>query len=159
MTTKLGSSLPHDLFTRLSEDPDKNSKHVVIFSTLDQAGFPHHGMLSHYQLVAKDREKILMMIYSDSGSAKNIRRNHVVTLLFVDEEMSYYVKTNAREREQKIGEAENQSIFELTVKVVLEDKSPTAKISSGITFSGLDPGISAEQRYKIFKELKELAQN
>jgi Pyridoxamine 5'-phosphate oxidase len=159
MTKNIGISLPDDLYGRLVGAPDKNPNRVIIFSTVDESGFPHHGMLSHYEVVAKNRETIMIVIYSNSKSAQNIRRNLLLTLLFVDEEMSYYVKTVCRELDQKIPEDPNQSVFELTVKQVLDDKSPSAKITSGINYSGTDPGVTSEQRERIFASLRNLASN
>ncbi len=157
MTKNIGTSLPDDLYGRLIADPGKNPNRVIIFSTVDESGFPHHGMLSHYEVVAKNRETILIIIYSNSRSAQNIRRNRALALLFIDEEMSYYVKASCTERDQKIPGAPNQSVFELTVKQVLEDKSPSAKITSGINYSGLDPGITFEQQERTFASLRSLA--
>lgn len=157
MTKNTGSILPNGLYRRLTTDPSLNSGRVIIFSTVDDSGFPHHGMISYYEITALGTDKILMIIYSESKSAQNMRKKGKVTLLFVDEGMSYYVKSDAEELQEKISEAPNQSIFELKIRQVLEDKSSSANITSGINYSGIDPGVSIELRDRIYSELKKVA--
>ena len=142
---------------RLYQPDEANARQrVILVTTVDQDGWPRHLMLSHYEIVAKDQSHLLMLIYADSKSAKNLLRTGIASLLFLDEEMNYYVRVKCRLAEKKIEEAPSEILFDVEVIDVLEDKYPTAKITSGIRFTGFDPGMTEENRKKVFQRLVEL---
>ena len=126
---------------------------VILVTTVDQDGWPRHLMLSHYEVLAKDQSHLLMLTYADSKSAKNLLRTGIASLLFLDEEMNYYVRVKCQLSEKKIEEAPSEILFNVEVIDVLEDKYPTTKITSGIRFSGFDPGMTEENRKKVFQKL------
>lgn len=154
LAKSLGPQLPKDLLELLSSpDVDSKANKVIIFTTMDKEGFPHHGMLSPFEVVAGNQNTMKMLAYSQSRSTDNIRRTGRVSFLFVDQEMSYYLKCRAVETQRKIEAAPYETVFDLTVHDVIEDKLPTAKIKTGITFEGYDPGMPREQRMEAFKAL------
>jgi len=157
LAKSVGSKLPEQLLKRLlDQDISAKNSRVIIFTTTDDNGWPHHGMLSYHEVVARDRTRLLMLTYSDSRSTKNLQRTGAVTLLFIDEEMSYYVKAKCRELKSGLTDAPNETLFEAEVVDVLEDRFPTARITSGIKFEGYDPGMSREARTKVFHRLLDL---
>jgi Pyridoxamine 5'-phosphate oxidase len=157
MTSSLGPIIPRNLQERFALDPSANSHRVIIFSTVDDSGFPHYGMISYYQIASRKNSNFNLILSSQSKTSKNLERNNRITLLFVDEEMSYYVKCHSKSLGQCISDATNQTVFELSVSDVLADSTPSAKISSGITFTGMELGLTAERRDKIYYELKRAA--
>ena len=80
----------------------------------------------------------------------------MASLLFLDEEMNYYVRVKCRLVDKTIDEAPNEILFDAEVIDVLEDKYPTTKITSGIRFTGFDPGMTEESRRRVFQKLVEL---
>jgi len=54
-----------------------------------------------------------------------------------------------------MAEAPTETLFELTVERVLEDSLATARILTGITFEGYDPGMTQESRELVFQRLLE----
>lgn len=157
MAKSLGQKLPEDLAMRLYQPDETNARQrVVLVTTVDQNGWPRHLMLSHYEIVAKDQSHLLMLTYADSKSAKNILRTGLASLLFLDEEMNYYVRIKCKRDDRKIEEAPNEILFRVEVMDVLEDKYPTARITSGIKFTGFDPGMTEENRKRVFQRLVEL---
>ena len=99
---------------------------------------------------------MLMLTYADSKSAKNLLRTAMASLLFLDEEMNYYVRVKCRLADKKIDEAPSEILFNVEVIDVLEDKYPTTRITSGIRFTGFDPGMTEESRKRAFQKLLEL---
>jgi general stress protein 26 len=157
LAKSLGSRLPEDLALRLYQPNETNARQrVILVTTIDQDGWPRHLMLSHNEVVAKDQSHLLMLTYSDSKSAKNLIRNGVASLLFLDEEMNYYVRVKCKPSVKKIEEAPSETLFNAEVIEVFEDKYPTTKITSGIRFTGFDPGMTEENRKQVFQRLVEL---
>ena len=75
MSKELGSTLPQDVLDYLSSS-GKNSKssEVILLSTVDENGWPRHGLLSHHELLAKDQQRLLILLYTDSSSTRNVER-------------------------------------------------------------------------------------
>ncbi len=60
----LGASLQESLLTLLSTiEPPQEDKKVILFTTVDD-GWPRHGMLSRFELVAKNSDRLLMLLYT-----------------------------------------------------------------------------------------------
>jgi hypothetical protein len=148
--------MPEDLTMRLYQPEESNARQrVILVTTMDQDGWPRHLMLSHYEVVAKDQSHLLMLTYADSKSTKNLLRTSKASLLFLDEEMSYCVRVMCRQTEERIQDAPQEILFRAEVIDVLEDKYPTTSITSGIRFSGFDPGMTEENRKRVFQRLVE----
>lgn len=158
LTKSLGPKLPQDLAMRLYQPDEANARgRVILVTTVDQDGWPRHFMLSHYEIVAKDQSHLLMLSYADSKSTRNLLRTGMASLLFLDEEMNYYVRVKCRlVDKKKIDEAPSEILFDAEVIDVLEDKYPTTKITSGIRYTGFDPGMTEEGRRRVFQKLVEL---
>lgn len=150
--------MPEDLTMRLYQpDESRARQRVILVTTVDPDGWPRHAMLSHCEVVAKDRSQLFMLLYSTSKSAQNLARTGKASLLFLDEEMSYYVRVACSQMSQKIDGAPDETLFSAKVADVLEDKYPTTNITSGIRFKGFDPDMSEENRRKVFEALVELS--
>ena len=156
MSKELGATLPKDLLDFLSStEPGEKFKQVILFSTTDEDGWPRHGLLSAREVVAKDSNRLLLLLYSNSHGTANLQREGKISLVLVNSNMSYYVLCTARPLDP-LPDAPSETLFELTVESVLEDTLATAKILSGITFEGYDPGMTQENRKIVFQQLVEM---
>jgi len=156
MSKELGATLPKDLLDFLSStEPGEKFKQVILFSTTDEDGWPRHGMLSAREVVDKDSNRLLLLLYSNSHGTANLQREGKISLVLVNSNMSYYVLCTARPLDP-LPDAPSETLFELTVERVLEDSLATAKILSGITFEGYDPGMTQENRKIVFQQLVEM---
>jgi len=156
MSKELGATLPEDLLDFLSStEPGEKFKQVILFSTTDENGWPRHGLLSAREVVAKDANRILLLLYSNSHSTVNLQREGKLSLVLVNPHMSYYVYCSARPLDP-LPDAPSETLFELTVERVLEDSLATARILTGITFEGYDPGMTQENRKIVFQQLVEM---
>jgi hypothetical protein len=156
MSKNLGATLPEDLLDFLSStEPGDKFKQVILFSTTDEDGWPRHGLLSAREVLAKDSKRLLLLLYSNSHSSANLQREGKISIVLVNPNMSYYVFCKARPL-SPLPDAPSETLFELTVERVLEDSLATARILTGITFEGYDPGMTQENRKIVFQKLVEL---
>ena len=156
MSKNLGATLPEDLLDFLSStEPGEKFKQVILFSTTDEDGWPRHGLLSAREVLAKDSKRLLLLLYSNSHSSANLQRDGKISIVLVNPDMSYYVFCKARPL-SPLPDAPSETLFELTVERVLEDSLATARILTGITFEGYDPGMTQENRKIVFQQLVEL---
>jgi len=156
MSKELGATLPENLLDFLSStEPGEKFKQVILFSTTDEDGWPRHGLLSPREVVAKDSNRLLLLLYSNSRSTANMQREGKISLVLVNPNMSYYVLCTARPL-PPLPDAPSETLFELAVERVLEDSLTTAKILTGITFEGYDPGMTQENREIVFQRLVEM---
>jgi len=156
MSKNLGATLPEDLLDFLSStEPGDKFKQVILFSTTDEDGWPRHGLLSAREVLAKDSKRLLLLLYSNSHSSANLQRGGKISIVLVNPKMSYYVFCKARPL-SPLPDAPSETLFELTVERVLEDSLATARILTGITFEGYDPGMTQENRKIVFQQLVEM---
>ena len=156
MAKSLGPKLPPELALRLYQPDETSLQRVILVTTVDQDGWPRYMLLSHYEVVAKDQSHLLMLAYAESNSSKNLMRSGQASLLFLDEEMNYYVRVRCMPDKRKIIDAPGEMLFNAEVVDVIEDKFPTTTITSGLKFSGFDPGMSEEIRKRVFQALVDL---
>ncbi len=156
MSKNLGATLPEDLLDFLSStEPGEKFNQVILFSTTDEDGWPRHGLLSAREVLAKDSKRLLLLLYSNSHSSANLQREGKISIVLVNPKMSYYVFCKARPL-SPLPDAPSETLFELTVERVLEDSLATARILTGITFEGYDPGMTQENRKIVFQQLVEM---
>jgi len=156
MSKELGATLPEDLLNFLSStEPGEKFKQVILFSTTDEDGWPRHGLLSAREVVAKDSKRLLLLLYSNSHSTANLQREGKISIVLVNPNMSYYVFCKARPL-SPLPDAPSETLFELTVEKVVEDSLATARILTGITFEGYDPGMTQENRKIVFQQLVDM---
>ena len=156
MSKNLGATLPEDLLDFLSStEPCEQFKQVLLCSTTYEDGWPRHGLLIARELFAKDSKRLLLLLYSNSHSSANLQREGKISFFLVYPNMSYYVFCTARPL-SPLPDAPSETLFELTVERVLEDSLATARILTGITFEGYDPGMTQENRKIVFQQLVEM---
>ncbi|MEE8348251.1 MAG: hypothetical protein V3R94_01680 [Acidobacteriota bacterium] len=153
MSKELGPTLPQDLLNHLSNSAsEEKSKEVILLNTVNENGWPRHGLLSHHEIIAKDPQRLLILLYSDSNSTRNVEREGKLSLVIINPNMSYFILCRARPL-PCLPDAPSESLFELRVDQVLEDTIPTARILTGITFEGNDPGMTDESREQVYQQL------
>src|SRR4051812_8325643 len=155
MSQLLSHQLTEELFHRLKGEAmaSKEGKAIVIV-TVDDAGWPHPGMLSYHEVVAKDRSTIDLAIGKQSTTAKNLRRGQKIALLITDSDLNYYVKGSAHEVKESMEDVSFMSLFRVTVEHLLEDLEPDAVITSGVTFERARKREVEDLVEKIFQGLR-----
>ena len=153
MATVTGDTLPPLLIERLGPAFAKatagkastgHAAHLeftaVPVCTVDPDGLPHPAMLSYAELAADDQRSLRASVCGDSSTARHLRHQGKVALLFVDPEGTYYVKATVSGPDTPHPTAPGVVVFPLAVVAVLADavdtsREPAAVITSGIRFS------------------------
>jgi hypothetical protein len=151
MSRKVGKILPKDVLKYLGDDPESKPGRVLLLATMDSTGWPRIAMLSLWEVHARDVANIRIATYDSSTTTENLLNDGRGTLLLIDKHMAYYVKGRASLVKRHAERDSGNSIFNLRVIEVLEDKLPGTKITSGIRFEQ-KPGI--EPHAELFAELK-----
>jgi len=146
MATVLGTELPPLLMARLHpQSAISNPQSVMLASTavpictLDPDGLPHPAMLSYAELAADDTRRLRASVYGASSTARHLRADGKVALIFVDAEGTYYVKATVSGPDVPHPTSPAVAVFPLTIVAVLADavdtsREPAAVITSGIRF-------------------------
>jgi hypothetical protein len=120
----LGSTLPPSLVERLSQRDLPSHLGVALpFVTVDAGGRPHPMLLSYLEVRAHDAGSLGMVILASSSSAGNLAARRAGTLLLIEPDATFYVKTRAVDGPLPVagGEAWGLGYFLLGVEQVLED--------------------------------------
>jgi len=160
MAKWIANDLPEDAYILLKGgDWDSKQKRAVQIITVNPDGWPDAGMLSYADIVAKDRKVLHLATWGDGECAADLRHNGKIAILVIDRDMAYYVKGAAQEFNQGIqltdinheGGESPVAFFKVIVKQVYEDRVPTARVLSGVTFEGSE--IEEHSHRAILKQL------
>jgi Pyridoxamine 5'-phosphate oxidase len=158
VATVTGDTLPPLLMERLgAAGTARSTRHpahleftAVPICTIDPDGLPHPAMLSYAELAADDARSMRAAVYGGSSTARHLRGQGRIALLFVDPEGTYYVKATVAGPDTPHPTTPGIAVFPLAVVAVLADavdtsREPAAVITSGIVFRrspGSVPGTS-----------------
>jgi hypothetical protein len=155
----IGAELPDDLYERLSgRRPEAYAGKAILLVTVDAEGRPHPSMLSHYEVVARDRRNVGLAVYGATTTAENLRRRGKATLLIIDERLACYVKGAAEETCGGLRSSQHNAGFNLRIEQVLADAANEeyeagAYVAGGVTYHSPDPAAEAEQGRAVLEEL------
>ena len=140
MSVDLGNRLPDDLYRQLSEvEPSEQGGRAIPICTVDEDGYAHPALLSYGEVGARDRSTVRVITFEGTKTTANLRTNGRLTLLFIDEAMTYYVKGTAREiPHERAGGGPGHAYMDIAVTHVLSDAPGAgeegARITTGIIF-------------------------
>jgi hypothetical protein len=140
MSDKIGNEMPDDLFDVLwNENVTDERGRAILITTADSGGWPHPALLSFREVGARDKNTVRLITYNGSTTTTNMRDNGKVTIAFVDERMSYYVKGLATEIPSHLTGADPHfATMDIKITQILRDYTGEdeagAYITSGITF-------------------------
>jgi Pyridoxamine 5'-phosphate oxidase len=134
MSRLVGRALNRELLGYLTGDPASKKGSVVLVATTDQEGWPHLAMLSHWEIVAKDRKNLRVATYTGSKTTANMKERGKVTAIAVDGGMTYYIKGSARVVREEMKSDAGNTMLNVRVDEVLRDELPGAEIVSGIQY-------------------------
>ena len=140
MSDDLGNNLPDDLYnTLLNEDVTISPGKAILITTSDLDGWPHPALLSYREVCAIGRNTLRIQTYTGTYTTRNLQTNGIITLVFIDQTMTYYVKGTAAE-ELSISSLnfDNVTISNISISQILRDYTSQdeagAYITTGITF-------------------------
>lgn len=139
MSRLLGDELTGILLARLSGSRDGAPADVAIpICTVDEEGFPHPALLAYSEIAAPSPRRLRVTVNAGSRTAANLHRDGRLTLFFVDESLTRYVKG----RVIGLGTADPTAgdgafAFELEVVAVYLDEVDTTRESAARIVSGI----------------------
>ena len=163
MAKLVGNEMPDDALEALkSENRGSKKGRAVQMITVNSKGWPDAGMLSYADVIARDRKTLRLATWGDGECANDMRSNGKIALLVIDYDMAYYVKGTASEIRPRAtdltdvnqeGGESPLAFFQIEVREVYEDRVPTARVSSGVTFEGSE--VEEQAHEKILRQLLE----
>jgi hypothetical protein len=151
MSRLLGKELPDSLLEYLGGKIARQARNVILVVTVDPEGWPHVAMLSHWEVLARDKRNIRMATYASSSTTANLQRTGKTTLVITYGGTTYYIKTTAALLLRNRSGDQSNCIFNLTVDKVLQDELQGTEIATGITYS--EKG-GAEPHRLVYEELR-----
>lgn len=123
MSRSVGTALPAALVERLSQREIERRLGIALpFVTVDPAGRPHAMVLSYLEVRAYSPSTLGMVIQARSGTARNLAARGAGTLLIVEPDGVFYVKTRAVDGPLEVPDDDlGLGYFLLAVEEVLED--------------------------------------
>jgi len=156
MSQIVGKELTQALLDRLSgRDVESHEGKIIPIFTTDEQGWAHPGLLSYYEIVAKNPSTLDMALWKDSSTAHNLRRMGKVTLMVSDKSVNYYLKGSVRELQHEVAGAAPVSRFRVTLEQVIEDQEPNAEIITGLTYRRMSERAPNDFSVKVFRILRE----
>jgi hypothetical protein len=145
MSEDIGNSLPDDLHHLLWEaDPAEQHGKAIIITTVDAGGWAHPALLSYREVGARDRTTLRVVTFAGSTTTKNMRTNGKLTMMFIDERMTYYVKGTAKEvPAERTGASPHFATMDVAIHQILKDGPGAGEegafITSGVRFNESRP--------------------
>ncbi|MFQ5790589.1 MAG: hypothetical protein ACE5JS_01870 [Nitrospinota bacterium] len=154
MSRKLGNEIPADFREKLgSDDLSMLEGRAILLLSVDEAGLPHPAMLSYREMSSPEARTIRFALWKGSTTAKNMRRDPLLTIVAVDEEMSYYLKGRVSVLREDAETFKGCSLYEFQTEEVLEDKEPHIPITGGIEYRHPEGPEPVESRRVHLAEL------
>jgi hypothetical protein len=134
--------IPHAAFgTEHAAPGTEHAAHLeftaVPVCTVDPDGLPHPAMLSYAELAAVDKRSLRAEVYGGSSTARHLRQQGKIALLFVDPEGTYYVKAAVAGPDTPHPTAPGVVVFPLAVVTVLTDAVDTSREQAAVVTSGI----------------------
>jgi Pyridoxamine 5'-phosphate oxidase len=148
----VGRSLNSELLDYFRRDPTSKKGSVILIATIDQEGWPHLAMLSHWEIVAGDRENLRIATYKESRTTANMRDRGKATAIAVEGGMTYYIKGRVTVAREEMKSDAGNTMLNMRVEQVLVDELPGAEIANGIQYRELE---QIEPHERLHRELVE----
>lgn len=164
MAKSIGAELPQELFAVLKPGGRASRRNrAVQIVTVGREGWPSTAMLSYTDVLAKDEKTLHLATWADGECAADLRQTGKLAVLVIDYDMAYYIRGVAAEVvgvgedlmdvNQHGGES-SLAFFKITVEQVLEDRVPTARVLSGVTFEAAE--IEEQTHSEVLRRLLNL---
>jgi hypothetical protein len=159
MSKSIGSSLPLRLLERLDgKQMEAWAGRVIMACSTDEQGRPHPCLLSYTEVAAASPSELRLAPYGNSRLVKNIARDGHVTLMFVDQEVSYYVKGRGEVALRSMKSDFGLALVRVQITEILDDApvagmEDEARLTTGIEFAQPDMGKRIAHAREVIAEL------
>ena len=158
MSHPVGSALPALRAAQLGPSAAPDRTLVLQLCTVDERGFPHLALLGAWEVVAWDASTLRLAVGARSGTAANLRRSGLATLVIIDAHGAHYVKLRAREVAPAMRDAAWNARFDARVELELADAADPAREGTSRIVHGIGAVIDPSRepaRAAVLAELRE----
>jgi hypothetical protein len=158
MARPIGSSLPAVRLAQLAPTAPPDRALVLQLCTVDDRGFPHVALLGAWEVVAWDAATLRLAVGAQSGTAANLRRTGLATLVAIDAHGAHYVKLLVHEVAPAMRDAAWNARFDGRVELVLADAAEPAREGTSHIVHGIEAALDASRepaRAAVLAELRE----
>ena len=135
MARIVGREIPNELAWYIRESPREMGRGVaVILVSIDEGGWPHIALLSLWEIALKTRRRIRLATFSGSTTTRNLQERRLLTLIFIDKGMTYYVKGVAHQYRLAEETSPPVVLFEIEVSLVTKEEEGVVEIESGVAY-------------------------
>jgi len=122
---------------------------AVRLSTVSEDGWPHAAQLSAGEILAVNAATLLIAIWPDSNTTRNLARDGRLTLSLVHDGALLEIRARAHALAQRQTSLE-LSVFRVEIESVTEHRAKYAEVLSGVTFRLYEPAqVLARWREQI----------
>lgn len=122
--------------------------HAFPLITVDQAGWPHHALLSAGELVVVDPSRVRIATWARTGTTRNLRENGKGSLIVIADGAAYHIRFTCVEFGIAGAEFASLATFDCAVVSVIEDRVGYAQMVSGPRFAVNDTQ-SVLERWRV----------
>ncbi len=159
MARRIGSELTPDLIARFSPAAlEHQARKAMILVTPGPDGWPHPAMLSHFEIVARDARNLRLATYQDSTTTRNLRETGRLTIVVVDEGLTYYVKGTAELVRTQMDTVPHASLINARIDHVFSDRADATRegdvaVTTGIMYDAPDLAARIANAGPVFAEM------
>lgn len=132
MSESLGTKLPESVMENLLSSNEDRENSVIFMLTVDHSEFPHVALLSPYQVVAHNHEKLFLLVYRKTESQVLLRSRGRCTLIIQDLPSLLYLELNVKRVNS--WEDEEQALYSASIVDISRDYAEKSPIISDLRF-------------------------
>ena len=132
MSVSIGTRLPDNVVENLIFSKENRDNSVIFLLTVDQNEFPHVALLSPYQVVAQNHEKLFLLVYRKSRSQVLLRSRGRCTLILQDLPSVLYIVLNVKRVNS--WEENDEALYSASIVDISRDYSEKSPLISDLRF-------------------------
>lgn len=136
MSISLGTRLPETVMENLLFSNEKRENTVFFLLTVNHSEFPHVALLSPYQVVAQNHEKMFLLVHRKSRSQVLLRSKGRCTLIIQDLPSVLYLELNVKR--DNSWEDEEQALYSASIVDISKDFAEKSPLISDLRFQEKD---------------------
>lgn len=132
MSVPLGKRLPENVLEKLIFSREKRDNTAIFLLTVNNGDSPHVALLSPYQVVAQNHERLLLLVHRKSRSQVLLRSKGRCSLVIQDLPGVLYLDLNVK-RDNSWDE-EEEALYSASITGISRDYSEKSPLISDIRF-------------------------
>ncbi len=150
MSESVGTRLPESVMEKLLSSNENRENTVIFLLTVGNSEYPHVALLSPYQVVAHNHEKLFLLIYRKSRSQVLLRSKGRCTLIIQDLPATLYLELNVKRVNS--WEDDDQALYSASIVDISRDYAEKSPLTSELRFSEEKVKDTYQDSFKRIRE-------